>query len=198
MTEPSNGKQEEEPEKEEEPLPTDSEVPNLEQLPEDEQPEKADALKEVAEAEAEAEAEADAEALEAPEPGEPGTEATEDAPTPPAAATPPKTEEEMALERQLADVQKQLAALSSLPSTIQSTLDAVTKQLADLLPTFKLQQQQPGQGQDQDQLQGQEKDGSQPQIDGEPGENGDDAEGAPKPEDAGAKTMPRSTVIKFF
>ncbi|XP_037810182.1 translation initiation factor IF-2 isoform X2 [Lucilia sericata] len=54
-----------------------------------------------------------------------------------------KTEEELALERQLADVQKQLAALSSLPSTIQSTLDAVTKQLADILPTFKLQQEQP-------------------------------------------------------
>lgn len=53
-----------------------------------------------------------------------------------------KTEEELALERQLADVQRQLAALSNLPSTIQSTLDAVTKQLADILPTFKLQQQQ--------------------------------------------------------
>ncbi|XP_032309881.1 neurofilament heavy polypeptide isoform X8 [Drosophila ananassae] len=181
VTEPSSGKQEEEQEREEEPLPTDSEVPNLEQLPEDEQPEKADALKEVAEAEAEAETEAEAKALEAPEPGEPGTEATEAAPTPPPAATPPKTEEELALERQLADVQKQLAALSSLPSTIQSTLDAVTKQLADLLPTFKLQQQQSGQEQDQDQ----EKDGNQPQIDGEPGENGQEAEGEPKPEDAG-------------
>lgn len=53
-----------------------------------------------------------------------------------------KTDEELALEKQLADVQKQLAALSTLPSTIQSTLDAVTKQLAELLPTFKLQQQQ--------------------------------------------------------
>ncbi|XP_039963697.1 uncharacterized protein LOC120776781 isoform X2 [Bactrocera tryoni] len=50
-----------------------------------------------------------------------------------------KTEEELALERQLADVQRQLAALSSLPSTIQSTLDAVTKQLATLLPAFQLQ-----------------------------------------------------------
>ncbi|KAH8317028.1 hypothetical protein KR074_012045 [Drosophila pseudoananassae] len=184
VTSPSNGEkpeQEEEPEKEEEPLPTDSEVPNLEQLPEDEQTEKADALKEVSEAEAEAEA------LEAPEPGEPETEATEAAPTgsPPAAATPPKTEEEMALERQLADVQKQLAALSSLPSTIQSTLDAVTKQLADLLPTFKLQQQQPGQEQDQNQDPAQEKDGRQPQIDGKPGENGQEAEGEPTPEDAG-------------
>ncbi|XP_036335876.1 titin-like [Rhagoletis pomonella] len=50
-----------------------------------------------------------------------------------------KTEEELALERQLADVQRQLAALSSLPSTIQATLDAVTKQLAALLPAFQLQ-----------------------------------------------------------
>ncbi|XP_019847726.2 titin isoform X2 [Bactrocera dorsalis] len=50
-----------------------------------------------------------------------------------------KTDEELALERQLADVQRQLAALSSLPSTIQSTLDAVTKQLATLLPAFQLQ-----------------------------------------------------------
>ncbi|XP_073838019.1 Z band alternatively spliced PDZ-motif protein 67 isoform X3 [Musca autumnalis] len=52
-----------------------------------------------------------------------------------------KTEEELALERQLADVQRQLAALSNLPSTIQSTLDTVTRQLADLLPSFKLQQE---------------------------------------------------------
>uniref|UniRef100_W8B0A7 PDZ and LIM domain protein Zasp n=1 Tax=Ceratitis capitata TaxID=7213 RepID=W8B0A7_CERCA len=61
-----------------------------------------------------------------------------------------KTEEELALERQLADVQRQLAALSSLPSTIQSTLDAVTKQLASLLPAFQLQttaQTQPSQSQ---------------------------------------------------
>ncbi|XP_053956555.1 fibrous sheath CABYR-binding protein isoform X2 [Anastrepha ludens] len=50
-----------------------------------------------------------------------------------------KTEEELALERQLADVQRQLAALSSLPSTIQATLDSVTKQLATLLPAFQLQ-----------------------------------------------------------
>ncbi|XP_037933465.1 myosin-13 isoform X2 [Teleopsis dalmanni] len=54
-----------------------------------------------------------------------------------------KTEEELALEQQLASVQKQLAALSSLPSTIQATLDAVTKQLAELLPTFKLQEIKP-------------------------------------------------------
>uniref|UniRef100_T1PEE8 PDZ domain protein n=1 Tax=Musca domestica TaxID=7370 RepID=T1PEE8_MUSDO len=52
-----------------------------------------------------------------------------------------KTEEELALERQLVDVQRQLAALSNLPSTIQSTLDTVTRQLADLLPSFKLQQE---------------------------------------------------------
>ncbi|XP_033159746.1 enolase-phosphatase E1 isoform X2 [Drosophila mauritiana] len=131
-----------EPEKDEEPLPTDSEVPNLEQLPEtelpDEQPEKGDAPKEVCEPEVVIQT----------EPGSPdGNEASDG----PAGATPPaepitpvpvKSEEELALERQLADVQRQLAALSSLPSTIQSTLDAVTKQLADLLPTFKLQQQE--------------------------------------------------------
>ncbi|KMY98769.1 titin isoform X2 [Drosophila simulans] len=131
-----------EPEKDEEPLPTDSEVPNLEQLPEtelpDEQPEKGDAPKEVCEPEV----------VIQKEPGSPdGNEASDG----PAGATPPaepitpvpvKSEEELALERQLADVQRQLAALSSLPSTIQSTLDAVTKQLADLLPTFKLQQQE--------------------------------------------------------
>jgi len=136
-----------EPEKEEEPMPTDSEVPNLEQLPEsespDEQPEKADAPKEICEAE-----------VVPSEPGSPGgpseaSEASEapvtttppstDPSTPPA---PPRSEEELALERQLADVQRQLAALSSLPSTIQSTLDAVTKQLAELVPTLKLQQQE--------------------------------------------------------
>ncbi|XP_026833162.1 titin isoform X3 [Drosophila erecta] len=131
-----------EPEKDDEPLPTDSEVPNLEQLPEselpDEQPEKGDAPKEVCEPEVVIQT----------EPGSPdGTTAAEG----PAGATPPaepitplpvKSEEELALERQLADVQRQLAALSSLPSTIQSTLDAVTKQLAELLPTFKLQQQE--------------------------------------------------------
>ncbi|XP_017080983.1 titin isoform X2 [Drosophila eugracilis] len=127
-----------EPEKEDEPLPTDSEVPNLEQLPEsevpDEQPEKSDEPKEVCDAE-----------VVPSETGSPGgPEATEvpAAITPPAEpGTPPKTDEELALERQLADVQRQLAALSSLPSTIQSTLDAVTKQLAELLPTFKLQQE---------------------------------------------------------
>lgn len=50
-----------------------------------------------------------------------------------------KTEEELQLEQQLAQVQQQLLALANLPSTIQSTLDAVTKQLSELLPTFKLQ-----------------------------------------------------------
>ncbi|XP_055849004.1 stage VI sporulation protein D isoform X2 [Episyrphus balteatus] len=50
-----------------------------------------------------------------------------------------KTEEELQLEQQLANVQQQLLALANLPSTIQSTLDAVTKQLSELLPTFKLQ-----------------------------------------------------------
>ncbi|EDW93958.2 microtubule-associated protein futsch isoform X2 [Drosophila yakuba] len=132
-----------EPEKDDEPLPTDSEVPNLEQLPEselpDEQPEKSDAPKEVCEAEGVVQT----------EPGSPdGKEAAEDSaagatpPAEPIAPLPVKSEEELALERQLADVQRQLAALSSLPSTIQSTLDAVTKQLAELLPTFKLQQQE--------------------------------------------------------
>ncbi|XP_037047059.1 uncharacterized protein LOC119081915 isoform X2 [Bradysia coprophila] len=51
--------------------------------------------------------------------------------------TPPKTEEEILIEKQLAEVQRQLLALSSLPSTIQATLDAVTKQLAELMPTLK-------------------------------------------------------------
>ncbi|XP_062131204.1 neurofilament medium polypeptide isoform X1 [Drosophila sulfurigaster albostrigata] len=124
-------------EEEEEPLPTDSEVPNLEQLPENdnggevanaeadgEQLEKADASKEEPQQVREAVEEEAATEVEVKE------------------TTPPKTDEELALEKQLSDVQKQLAALSSLPSTIQSTLDAVTKQLAELLPTFKLQQQQ--------------------------------------------------------
>ncbi|XP_060655852.1 neurofilament medium polypeptide isoform X10 [Drosophila nasuta] len=124
-------------EEEEEPLPTDSEVPNLERLPENdngsevanaeadgEQLEKADASKEEPQQDREAVEEERATEVEVKE------------------TTPPKTDEELALEKQLSDVQKQLAALSSLPSTIQSTLDAVTKQLAELLPTFKLQQQQ--------------------------------------------------------
>lgn len=52
-------------------------------------------------------------------------------------STPPKTEEEILIEKQLADVQRQLLALSTLPSTIQATLDAVTKQLAELMPALK-------------------------------------------------------------
>lgn len=51
--------------------------------------------------------------------------------------TPRKTEEEILIEKQLAEVQRQLLALSSLPSTIQATLDAVTKQLAELMPALK-------------------------------------------------------------
>lgn len=42
------------------------------------------------------------------------------------------------LEKQLADVQKQLEALSHLPSTIQATLEAVTKQIAEIMPAFKI------------------------------------------------------------
>lgn len=38
------------------------------------------------------------------------------------------------LERQLADVQKQLLALSNLPQAIQATLDAVTTELAKIVP----------------------------------------------------------------
>lgn len=48
-----------------------------------------------------------------------------------------KTDEELLIEKQLFDVQKQLLALSTLPLTIQATLDAVTKQLAELMPALK-------------------------------------------------------------
>lgn len=51
-----------------------------------------------------------------------------------------KTAEELLIEKQLSDVQQQLLALSTLPLTIQATLDAVTKQLADLMPALKHQQ----------------------------------------------------------
>lgn len=51
-----------------------------------------------------------------------------------------KSEEEQMLEKQLSDVQKQLLALSTLPLTIQATLDAVTKQLAQLMPALHHQQ----------------------------------------------------------
>lgn len=53
-----------------------------------------------------------------------------------------KSEEEQMLEKQLSDVQKQLLALSTLPLTIQATLDAVTKQLAQLMPALNQQQLQ--------------------------------------------------------
>lgn len=53
---------------------------------------------------------------------------------------PVKSEEEQIIERQLADVQRQLLALSTLPLTIQATLDAVTKQLAELVPALRHQQ----------------------------------------------------------
>lgn len=51
-----------------------------------------------------------------------------------------KTDEELLIEKHLCDVQKQLLALSTLPLTIQATLDAVTKQLAELMPALKHQQ----------------------------------------------------------
>lgn len=50
---------------------------------------------------------------------------------------PEKSPEDILLETQLAAVQKQLLALSSLPSTIQATLDAVAKQLQELVPAIK-------------------------------------------------------------
>lgn len=42
-------------------------------------------------------------------------------------------ESSMTLEEQLRAVQKQLQALSQLPSAVQNTLDAVSKQLADIV-----------------------------------------------------------------
>lgn len=135
-------------------MPTDSEVPNLEQLPDngngngdelpEEQLEKADATKDEPE-EQQVQEEVEGEQRQAEEEGQQATTAVEPnerEPEASAVVAVAKTDEELALEKQLADVQKQLAALSSLPSTIQSTLDAVTKQLAELLPTFKLQQQE--------------------------------------------------------
>lgn len=41
------------------------------------------------------------------------------------------------LEKQLADVQKQLLALSNLPQAIQATLDAVTTELAKIVPVIE-------------------------------------------------------------
>lgn len=162
--------EEEQQEEEEEPLPTDSEVPNLEQLPDNgngngadlpgdvasEQLEKADATKdEPQEEEQEQQRATDSEEGQETQ----ASVATADEPNEQQPQA--KTDEELALEKQLADVQKQLAALSTLPSTIQSTLDAVTKQLAELLPTFKLQQQQ--QQQEGEKQQGEE----EPPIDEE-------------------------------
>lgn len=49
---------------------------------------------------------------------------------------PPKTAEELLVEKKLSDIQQQLLALSALPVTIQATLDAVSRQLTDLLPTL--------------------------------------------------------------
>lgn len=46
--------------------------------------------------------------------------------------------EDTPLEKQLLDVQNQLAALSSLPSTIQTMLESVSRQLNEILPAFKL------------------------------------------------------------
>lgn len=42
------------------------------------------------------------------------------------------------LEKQLADVQQQLQALSHLPTTIQTTLETITKQIAEIMPAFKI------------------------------------------------------------
>ncbi|KAM7358408.1 Z band alternatively spliced PDZ-motif protein 67 isoform 3-T3 [Cochliomyia hominivorax] len=137
-----------EPEPEPEPpTPMDSEVPNLEEIPimanenenekTDKEKESTPETKEIEETVTATTNETNNESV--PEKSKTEGEGEEDKPT----IEVEKTEEELALERQLADVQKQLAALSSLPSTIQSTLDAVTKQLADILPTFKLQQEQP-------------------------------------------------------
>lgn len=129
-------------------------MPNLEQLPDNgngngvdlpgdvasEQLEKADASKDEPQQEQEQEQQRATDSEEGGEQEAQASVATADEPNEQQPQA--KTDEELALEKQLADVQKQLAALSTLPSTIQSTLDAVTKQLAELLPTFKLQQQQ--------------------------------------------------------
>ncbi|TMW47395.1 hypothetical protein DOY81_007525 [Sarcophaga bullata] len=133
------------------PTPVDSEVPNLEETKtsepkqaeqEEQEAEKTDKEKESTTEikEIEDKNQNNADETKVDEEGKPEVEKSEEVQPEPVIE---KTEEELALERQLADVQKQLAALSNLPSTIQSTLDAVTKQLADILPTFKLQQEQP-------------------------------------------------------
>lgn len=48
----------------------------------------------------------------------------------------PKTDEEIYLEKQLADVQQQLMALSNLPLTIQAALDEVTRKLSSIVPAI--------------------------------------------------------------
>lgn len=197
---------------EEEPLPTDSEVPNLEQLPDngngngdgdelpEEQLEKADATKdepgEQQEEEEQRQAEEGEQAATAVEPNEREPEAAT------VVAAVAKTDEELALEKQLADVQKQLAALSSLPSTIQSTLDAVTKQLAELLPTFKLQQQE----KEKEQQQGQGEQAPESPIDEQQQQQPAAEAGKPRgsrgiggAEGRGrSRIMARVGVIKFF
>lgn len=57
--------------------------------------------------------------------------------TSPAKETVPSGEETQ-LEKQLLDVQNQLAALSNLPSTIQTMLESVSRQLNEIMPAFKL------------------------------------------------------------
>lgn len=47
-----------------------------------------------------------------------------------------KTEQEIFLEKQLADLQQQLSALSNLPLTIQAALDDVTKKISSLVPVI--------------------------------------------------------------
>lgn len=50
----------------------------------------------------------------------------------------PNNPEDEILEQRLVEVQNQLAALSSLPSTIQATLESVSRQLAELMPAFRI------------------------------------------------------------
>ncbi|XP_037911267.1 titin isoform X2 [Hermetia illucens] len=111
---------------EEEPCepPTDSEVPNLEPVQEETLPavEEADQTENRTEnVETPSQNETEPQEIAVPEPEQPQ-----------------KTEEELMFEKQLVDIQKQLLALSSLPSTIQATLDAVTRQLSGLMPNLQL------------------------------------------------------------
>lgn len=50
------------------------------------------------------------------------------------------SESSINIEEQLAEVQRQLQALSQLPSTIQETLDAVSQKLAKIVGTSTSQQ----------------------------------------------------------